>query len=261
MKLPGWARAILYLMLLGATVAFVVHRWESISGASPSAVDILLVLFLLALATSPLFEQVTFFGLGLRNKMDELRNDVKEQMTNLRNEIQVSNALRADISQVTNVSLPPQDEDLPDIRKRADEFIPEKGVPGIDERGEADISVPGDTAYLFSVRYRLEQEVRRIAEGIQWAPRMPTRQKVRMDWGIDPRNVGADGMLRLLVARGVLTEELVTLVREVLAVCSAAVHGRQPSRAQVEFVRDLAPRLVASLKGVNADDDGGDLAR
>lgn len=47
-----------------------------------------------------------------------------------------------------------------------------------------------------------------------------------------------------------ISPNLAHAVREVYSVCSAAIHGEDVSDNQVQFVRDVAPELLAALEAV-----------
>ena len=53
---------------------------------------------------------------------------------------------------------------------------------------------------------------------------------------------------------GIIEEPLYNAIREVYAVSSAAVHAEDISDAQVKFVRDVGPQLVAVVKALREAD-------
>jgi hypothetical protein len=39
-------------------------------------------------------------------------------------------------------------------------------------------------------------------------------------------------------------------IREVYAVCSPAIHGEPVTQAQIDFVKDVGPELIAALRSI-----------
>ena len=91
---------------------------------------------------------------------------------------------------------------------------------------------------LFKTRYRIERELRRIATGRDLIVFNQRRYQ--------PPHILANA----LVECGLLSERLGKAVREVYAVCSAAIHGEDISEKQVSFVRDVGGELVSALQSI-----------
>jgi len=85
------------------------------------------------------FSRGRIFWISLKREIDALKQDIKEQIINLRSEIQNS------VSVLTQVS---------------SEF---HKVEDIDI---SQISVPDDVSFLFSVRYTIERELKRVLQNI-----------------------------------------------------------------------------------------------
>jgi hypothetical protein len=249
MKLPTWLKIGWWFLLVGFFSHLLYQRYDSIMTGAATATDIVIFLILIALITIPLFHEVSLFGVGFRKEIDNLRTDVREQIINLRSEIQNTINMRAEISPQIYLA-PPTDSELPSIEERIrpilEQVLKEQGI----ERPvlpPEDRIVPDNTQYLFSVRYALEKELRRIwqdskteiilwkgqrASDVEWRPR-PFVQ-----------------ILQFLSDSGILVPEVHNGIREVYAICSSAIHGGDISEAKINFVRDVALGLIESLKAV-----------
>ena len=97
-------------------------------------------------------------------------------------------------------------------------------------------AVPAETQFLFSVRYGLDKEIRRIAEKRLLGARAPTYRVVSE-----------------LVKSEQISPALGNAMTDVYRVCSPAIHGDSPTEAQVAFVRQVAPQLIAALKAIDAE--------
>jgi hypothetical protein len=100
---------------------------------------------------------------------------------------------------------------------------------------------PEDVALLFSARYNIEKELRRIAEG---------RGVFSGLASLHHRNLPIGRLAKMLADSDVIDPRLSDAIREVYAVCSPAIHGESVSQPQVSFVKDVAPGLIAALRAV-----------
>jgi hypothetical protein len=94
-----------------------------------------------------------------------------------------------------------------------------------------------DVSFLFAIRHSMEKKLRRIASTRQIA----TESR---------RPLPVVQITRMLAGAGLLEPHLESAIREVYAVCSPAIHGEPVSDAQVRFVREVGPELVAALEAI-----------
>jgi hypothetical protein len=100
----------------------------------------------------------------------------------------------------------------------------------------ADLAVSNDIQFLFVVRHAIERELRRIASERQLE--LPMRRIAGMQ------------LVRALAQAGIIEPSLEHAIREVYAVASPAIHAESVTPAQVAFVRDVGPPLVAALRAI-----------
>ncbi len=58
-------------------------------------------------------------------------------------------------------------------------------------------------------------------------------------------------MARNLAESEAIPRDFVHAIKEVYNVCSPAIHGEEVTEQQVAFVKDLAPKIVATLRKIN----------
>jgi hypothetical protein len=98
-------------------------------------------------------------------------------------------------------------------------------------------SPPNDTTYLFSVRYEIEREARRILNA----------RPVSIE---DQRRLSFAASINTLIQLEVLDAQIARAAREIYSICSLAIHGEDVSPAKTAFVRDLGPKVIATLKAI-----------
>jgi hypothetical protein len=192
----------------------------------------------------PLFQEFSFLGVSWKKEIDRLRTDVREQILTLKSEIHNTINQRAEIS--PNIYLrPPADSELPlkekNIEKIVEQILTERGVEKTTPK-EDELTVPPDATYLFSVRYAIENELNRIINTIK---------SIDDTFGKYTRTIIQK--LDFMKYMGWLTRDYIDALRDVLAICNAAIHGEDISEAKINFVRDISPGLIETLK-IKADE-------
>jgi len=240
MRLPTWLRVVWWVLLVGLVAYLVSHRYDSIIAGDANPIDIVLLLTLFALLAIPLFQEVSFFGVSFKREIDNLKTEFKEQIINLRSDIQNTINMRAEISPHINVLALPSDSELKSIEERIrpilEQILKERGI----EKPvpvPAEPEVPDDTRFLFSVRYSLENELRRLGTLI-WPPYLEKHYQSILTIATSLSEIGK------------ITPQVVDIIRKVYAICSLAVHGGDVSEASVKFVQDTSPPLLAYLKSI-----------
>lgn len=234
-KLRHWKK--FYWFILVAFLSYlVIARLPSFLSGNPTNMDIIIFVIWIALIITPVFREVNIFGVGLKNEIDALRNDVRGEILSLRSEIQNTINFNPQI----NIGQPPSDSELPGLKEAIQKAIKDVGgtinIQAI--QTEEELPAPNDdTQYLFSVRYNLEKEMNRL-----WRPQAASQPEERQ------RSPGE--LLRLLSKWETIDTGFYEALRDVLSVCNMAIHARDVSQAKVDFVRDVAPQLLAYLESL-----------
>ncbi len=248
MKLPNWFRVLWWLLLFGAVSGTLWQRYPALISGTGNAVDALTALIWFALALVPIFHEIDILGVKLKQEIQELKTEVKSQFAALQTEVRTS--VRTEFSPQIHIPYPAPapDSQLPDletqIKGAIESAFRERGVVAVSPE-QIDFQIADDVQYLFSVRLGLERELRRI-----WDSAL-REGWVRDARAMQPRKYQSIGrMTDNLVRAEILRPELSSALREVYAVCSPAIHGEDTSEAQVSFVRDVAPGLIAALRAI-----------
>jgi len=236
MKLPNWFKIIWWLVLVALLSALLAIRHQAILAGTVSVVDAATFTIWIALLLPPLFSEMSFLGIKLKRELEQFKGQLTTQIGDMRNELKAAFDVRTTVSPQFNFPAPPSDAQLPQIERTIRQAIAE----AMQATGQAaparpnEVRVSEDAAFLFSIRYSLERELRRIATERQLLPD-------------SRRAIGGMPLLRALQNAELIEPQLVHAIREVYAVCSPAVHGEKVTPAQVNFIRDVGPQLIATL--------------
>lgn len=245
-----WKR--LYWFGIVAFLSYLVStRFSSIVSGDPTNMDAIIFIIWAALILIPLFREVNVFGVGLRNEIDSLRNDLRGEMLNLRSEIQNTINFRQEITVghvPSDIELKATKEQIrPELERTREELnMKESALPTKEEE------VPRDTQFLFAVRYAIENEVKRIwsivakeaglAEDYESSP---SRQFPRTTHRI----------VSFLSDRGVIEYKYRNLIQDIHSICSSAIHGYDVTETKVRFVREFGPFIITYLRRIKSSDD------
>jgi hypothetical protein len=239
MKLPNWFRIIWWVLLTSALTGILYLRYPDLIAGRAAPVDVVFFVTWIGLMLVPLFQEVSLLGIKFKQEVESLKSFMAAQVSDIRSEVRNAVDIRTTVSPQINFPTPPPDAQLPAaearIKSMLAEVLKEYGLAPVPE-GAPTVSAPDDVNYLFNTRYAIEKELRRLAEG---------RIKV-----LTRRPVGGIALGRALVNDGLIDERLENAIREVYAVCSPAIHGEPVTSAQMSFVKDVSPQLIATLRSI-----------
>lgn len=240
MKLPNWFRILWWTLLTSGLSWLLYSQQANLIAGRASSVDLLLLVVWIALMLMPLFQEVSLLGFKFKQEIEELKSFVALQVSDIRNEVRNAVDVRTTISPQITFPVPAPDAQLPEleakIKTAVSEALASQGHKA-EEASPANVSTPQDANFLFSVRYSIERELRRLTEYRIIAP--------------DRRPIPAMRLSRVLVDEGVIEPRFEHAIREVYAVCSPAIHGQPVTSAQINFVKDVAPGLIAALQAID----------
>jgi len=239
MKFSNGFRILWWFLILAGLIVLASFRAQAFVDGATSPIDIFLFLILCAFLMAPLFHEISLFGISLKQEFDQLKNKVDGVVESLRAEIKNSIDIRNQFSPHFYVN-PPPDAALPLIESKIKgavaDALREMNAPIPVERDV--LSIPDNAHYLFSVRYQIEKEMRRL-----WKQRL-------MDDTTSRRPIPIFRMAQELASAGILPDKLANALREVYSICTPAIHGESTSDAQVSFVQDVAPQLIGALRTI-----------
>jgi len=206
----------------------VFSKWSVYLNGTSTPFEIIIFLIWIALLLAPLFREVSFFGISLKNKIDSLRDEI----ITLKNEIHST--------QNVYVYPPPSpDSELPEIKKVAEATLKEElGELPAASQPALERAIPEDISYLFAVRYNIENELKRITDlyglskGMEFFPRTVIQK------------------LEFLVHMRVIHRNLAFILKEMYAQCSAAIHGAWITGDAVQWIRQDAPGIIEAIKAI-----------
>ncbi len=239
MKLPNWFKIIWWLLLVGLLSVFLLHRYPELALGRAVPADIVVFVIWVALLLAPLFNEVSLLGVTLKQQIDELKEHVANQITEVKSEVRNAVDVRATFSPHFNIPAPAADAQLPEIERRiksaVSDALAEHGIR--QPPPPAQIPVSTDVALLFATRYNLEKELRRISEARQLT--VESRRPMPLHH-----------LIRALIQAELLEPRMASAIREVYSVCSPAIHGEEVTPAQIAFVQDVGPELIAALRAI-----------
>lgn len=236
MKLPNWFRILWWALLLVGIGYILYMRLPDLAAGRAVVADVLIFLIWVALFLSPLFQEMSFWGISFSQQV----KDLKDEVAGLRNDIRNSVDVRTQINPTFHIPAPPPDSQLPALEERLRSILQDVFRNyGIDrtEIRPSDLDLPENVVYLFKARYQIERELRRI-----WRNRMQ---------GDEPRRpLPVFQIAQALASEGLIDQRLANVIREVYSVASPAIHGEPVTDAKTAFVHDVAPDLIAALKAI-----------
>jgi hypothetical protein len=226
---------------MGLLGGFLWRRLPDLISGKTTSFDALALVILIGLALSPIFSEIKLLGFSLKQQIESVKKDVDKQLETFRAELHNSIDVRSTFTPQINFGAPP-DNLLPQIERQVqvaiDSALAQVRTP-IPEGVGSVVNVPSENVELFQVRFSIERELGRIVNERSEMPndlpknlRMPHRTVDR------------------LVEAHFIPAELGRAIREVYAVCTAAIHGQEVSEAKVKFVRDVAPGLLTALRAI-----------
>ena len=240
MKLPVWFKVAWWALLSTTITIFLFGRHQDLVAGRAVPADVVVFLVWVALLLVPVFQEVELFGLKFRQEVEQLKEEIKSEIHLVRSELRNAIDIKTTFSPQITIPQPPPDWQLPQMEERIKAAVSAAlAFNGIHQPAvaAADLAIDDDVQFLFSVRYSIERELRRIAT------------ERHLDVGT--RRVAGTQLVRALFQAEVIEPSLANAIREVYAVASPAIHAEQVTRAQVSFVRDVGPTLVAALRALS----------
>ena len=233
MKFSNTFKIIWWIFLILLTGALFFWRLEPIGQGKSAPVDIFIFLIFVALLLAPIFAEVEFFGIKLKREIEELKTQIKLQFGDIKNEIRNSQ-VQTIHQNITGFGPPPTDEEIPELDAKVDRILKEKLKDyNLNEKPKVRIDVPKDNMMMFQVRFRIEQELRRI-----WYQNFDDTQNRKK-----PLNI----IIRELTDNRVIDKQVYYILREILSVCNYAIHGEKVSQSQIDFVEKNAEEIIDFL--------------
>lgn len=236
MKLPNWFKITWWIVLILATTAVLLLRFNAIKKGESVPFDVFLFFIWIALMLVPIFTQIEFFGIKFKREIDDLKSQISLKFGDLKNEIKLSQTHNI-TANIQGYGPPPPDDRITEIQQQLDTLLKDKTkrhTSGIA------IDVPSDNIDLFKVRYSIEKEINRIWIG-------------RYDGEIDEFTQRRTPMYRQiqdLQKYDIINGNLGSMLRELLSICNYGIHGEKVTEKQMGFVKGYSEEIINYLKDV-----------
>jgi hypothetical protein len=241
MKFSRSFMAIWWAILLITIGIYLRGRYNLLVSGDANYTDVVVFLVWVAICLGPLFNEIELPGIKLSREIKELKESVGEQIQSIRMEVFSQTSSQSAASNNVWFTNPPSDSSLSlskeEILKVVKEEMAAYGKAPPASTVAFDVSE--DVVLLFKARHNIEQELRKLSYPLE-------------EDAIQRRAMPISRMLWHLTRSEVITSDLAGAIREIYSVCSPAIHGEAVSEAQVDFVRDTAPNVVAALKSISA---------
>ena len=222
-------------LLIFFTLILVLMYFGIISGLEEGFFYAVFALWV-CLLLMPLFVEIEFLGIKLKKEMQDFKEDVKGEIQSLKLEVKNTNNQQVIFG---GYGPPPSDSKIPILEKEIEElkkkYNSDKSSidPNASFFGPGQLNITGlkqkfDTPevsmQLFQIRFNLEELITKI-----W-------NNYNEYFSQKNRVVSPTRMLNDLRDIDLLDRDIIGLTRDVLAICNAAIHGREVSEKQIEFV-------------------------
>lgn len=226
-----------YFVLLLVDAGLLYARSESVFGQNPTAVDLLLLSVGLGALAAPLVQELGIGGLTFKRALEETKTEVAQKLSEFRAEmaniVAVAPTFNVSSGPVSDSALGKLEASLKDA---VDGAFKRLATP-THATETPDLTVEQTTQYLIYTRYHIERELRRI-----WGNTAGDRES---RWPVT-----AHFMVGRLVKEGILPDDFERAIKTIYNVCSPAVHGETVSPGQVGVVRELAPKIISTLRSI-----------
>lgn len=221
-------------LILFFSIFFIYPNYSLITSGQVSILYIFIFLIWAGLLISPLFKEVSLFGVQFKREFEEFKTAIRNEILQLK--IDLHNTISNQIFITTPP--PPSDKkieaDKPVIERIIDEQLDSRGISKSSARELP--SIPKKVQDVMVIRYSIEKEIKRL-----WL------KDHEMLMGRPPP---LNRMLQDLRAEEIINPEIISGLREIWIIANRIVHGEDYSDTQINFILEVGPSLIASLKGI-----------
>lgn len=231
MKLANWFKITWWILILSLTTTTLAFRFHDITIGKSVSFDTYVFIIWVAIMLAPLFQEISFFGIQLKQSIDELKGQINEVKNEIHNKITFNPTINL---------IPTGDNKIQELEVKysnlLDKILETKGKKTRQIQANL-LNVPRMQQFLFASRYRIENELRRI-----WEQSIGNSELRRTTPLIK--------LLKDLIDNSIISNEIYHPLREVIAITNFGIHGEVITENQFAFVKDIAPKLIATLEEV-----------
>jgi hypothetical protein len=121
MKIPNWFKIFWWILVTALTGYIFYHRWDYISSGKSAPVDVFISLVLLALLLAPIFQDISLFGMKIKQEVEKLKEYMSVRLATFKADIQttISSSIT---THVTVSTAPPRMKNLLRSKKKLEKY-------------------------------------------------------------------------------------------------------------------------------------------
>jgi hypothetical protein len=235
MKLPNWFKIIWWIILLSLSGLILFKRYNAIIEGNSVPIDIFIFLVFTALMLVPIFSEINFFGIKLKQSFEELKHEVNIKFNDIKSEIRNTQTQNLYATFQGLGPLPP-DNKLPELENKINTI-----ANTLQDQSDAIVisktDVPDDNTDLFKIRYNIEKQLKRI-----WFSRFEVETI-----GLKIRYQPTLKIIQDLLNYEIIDKDFYVILREILSICNYAIHGENVTENQIYFVTKNSKQVINYL--------------
>jgi hypothetical protein len=240
MKIPNWLKISWWILLLTISTIVLLIRFNAIKSGNSVPFDVFLFLIWIALMLVPIFSEMEFFGIKLKQEIEDMKIQFSLKIGELRNDIKINQSQKF-VAYISPYGPPPPDDKIDELRELIDNLTRDDGLnsPKL-IKSRIDLGVPQENVDLFKIRYNIEKEINRI-----WIGRFD--RDIPDDF---QRKSPLVKQIQELLQFKIINSEIDGLLREILAICNYGIHGATISKKQMSFMNGSSEKLISYLRKI-----------
>ena len=236
MKFNYKFKYFLWGILILICIVFIGLRIDNILENDLNSIESYVLILFTLLIFMPFFSEVSIFGFKVKQQISDLRNDMIKEINNLKLKINNISNMNNNMDSHIYLGNEPSDKLIEKWEESARKMLKENNKEDIKEINNFGVSE--DIITLFSARYKLEIELRRI-----WMNNFEGHLKERNSMYIRT-------MIRDLVGNDIINRRMAALINRVYKISTPAIHGEEVTEKKLEYVRMVMPDLIKSLGNI-----------
>lgn len=230
----------LWGFLLILSLVFFSFRIDSILKGNLTSIETYVLVIFTFLVLMPFFSEISFFGFKIKQQLSEVKNDIIKEINNLKIKINNISEMNNNMDSHIYLGNEPTDKLIEKWEESAKKMF--KNLNGENKKEKVNVEIydiSKDVITLFSARYKIETELRRI-----WLN--------NFEGHIDDRNaLFIKSMLNDLHINEIITRKMVSLIHRVYRITTPGIHGEDVTSKQVEYVKMIMPEIIKQLENIS----------
>lgn len=223
-----------YIILLIMCTGFVLCNWKKMVTLNFDNITIFHIIFILwiILLICPLFSEMEFFGVKLKKEVEKVKEEVKEDIADLKAQIIQMNLNYSSNNQIllNNNFLPSMDQ-MRELENLVEHQRGEKtqGLNTKDQKSNKD-----SKEYLTNIRSKIEKQLLKLINKVGYENKQSLLEAVEI-------------LFRLEILDGFTAD----LIKQIVKITDRGIHGEIISDEYIRFIKTTYPEVEKRLKDVS----------